>query len=225
MDILRTPGTTVRRQADRGAYDAETIRAILDEGLVCHVGFVADGRPVVIPTAYARIGDEIVLHGAVASRMLRALTRGIEICATVTLLDGLVLARSAFSSSMNYRSVVVMGRARAVTDHEEKRRALDALVEHLVPGRMSELRAHTEEEIRATVVVALPVREASAKIRTGPPHDKEADVSLPVWAGVIPLWQQPLPGIPAPDGPEVEAPDHVTRYRRPSDPPPGSVAG
>lgn len=213
--MLRTPHTKVRRHAERGAYDVETIHTILDEGLVCHVGFVADGRPVVIPTAYARVGDELVIHGAIASRMLTALGAGVEMCVTVTLLDGLVLARSAFSSSMNYRSVVVMGRARLVTDIAEKRRALDALVEHLVPGRMDELRPHTDEEIRATTVVALEVHEASAKIRSGPPEDKEADRMLPVWAGVLPLRQEPLPGIPAPDGPEVETPSYVARYRRP----------
>lgn len=216
-DVLRTPRTALGTHTERGSHDPAAIHAILDEGLVCHVGFVADGHPVVIPTAYARVGEEIILHGAVASRMLRTMAAGVEVCVTVTLLDGLVLARSAFSSSMNYRSAVVMGRARPITDPLEKRRALDAIVEHLIPGRLRELRAHTDEEIRATAVVAVPIREASAKTRTGPPKDKAADRSLDIWAGVIPLRQEPLPGIPAPDGTEREEPSYVARYRRPGD--------
>jgi hypothetical protein len=179
--------TTVRRLADRGDYDPATIRAILDEGLVCHVGFVVDGQPFVMPMAYGRDGDHLTLHGSVASRMLRALSAGSPVCVTVTLLDGLVLARSIFHHSMNYRSVVVLGRPEVVTDRGAKLHALERLSEHLAPGRWAEVRVPNDRELAKTLVLRLSLAEASAKIRSGPPRDEEEDYALPVWAGVVPL--------------------------------------
>jgi nitroimidazol reductase NimA-like FMN-containing flavoprotein (pyridoxamine 5'-phosphate oxidase superfamily) len=206
----------VRRLPARGSYDRAEAYAILDEGLVAHVAFVADGAPVVIPTTYARVGDSLVLHGSPASRMLRRLKRGVEVCVTVTLLDGLVLARSAFHHSMNYRSVVVMGTAVEVTDRDEKLRAMTALVEHIVEGRSADARLPSDHELRSTLVLALPIDEASVKRRTGPPLDDEEDLALPVWAGVVPLHQ--VPGEPVDDElvpPIVAAPRYATEYRRP----------
>jgi hypothetical protein len=179
--------TKVKRHPERGAYDRATIDAILDEALICHVGFVADGQPYVIPTIHARDGDTLYLHGSPGSRMLRNLAEGIDVCVTVTLLDGLVLARSVYNHSMNYRSVVVLGRARELTDRAEKLHAMERIVESMVPGRWSEARQPNEAEIRGTTILALGLEEASAKIRTGPPKDFDEDLSLPVWAGVIPL--------------------------------------
>jgi nitroimidazol reductase NimA-like FMN-containing flavoprotein (pyridoxamine 5'-phosphate oxidase superfamily) len=192
-----TPRTTVCRLPERATYDADTVRAILDEGIVAHVGFVHDGQPYVMPMAYGRDGDWLILHGSLASRLLRTLAAGAPVCVTVTLLDGLVIARSAFHSSMNYRSVVVLGSAQPVEDPAEKRRALDRLVEHLVPGRTAEARPMTDTEVKRTLVVRIPLREASAKVRTGPPVDDEEDYTLPVWAGVLPLVT--APGAPEPD--------------------------
>src|SRR5436190_5234055 len=186
-DSLQTPRTTVRRLAARAVYDREAIYAILDEAYICHLGFVAGERPVVIPTIHARIDDTLYFHGSAASRMLRSLKDGIDACVTVTLLDGLVLARSAFHHSMNYRSVVVLGRGHEVTDREEKMRALEAIVEHVVPGRAAIVRAPSESELKQTLVIAMPLEETSAKIRTGPPIDDEVDYALDVWAGVIPM--------------------------------------
>jgi nitroimidazol reductase NimA-like FMN-containing flavoprotein (pyridoxamine 5'-phosphate oxidase superfamily) len=186
-DSLQTPRTTLRRLPARGAYDRDTINAILDEAYICHVGFIADGQPFVIPTIHARVGDTLYLHGSAASRMLRSLRNGIDACVTVTLLDGLVLARSAFHHSMNYRSVVVLGKAGEITDRDEKLRALDAIVDHVVLGRSKIARAPNESEIRQTMVLSLPLTEASAKIRTGPPIDDEEDYALDIWAGVIPI--------------------------------------
>jgi uncharacterized protein len=186
-DSLQTPRTTVRRLAARGAYDRDTIYAILDEAYICHVGFVVDGHPFVIPTIHARVGDTLYFHGSAASRMLRSLRDGVDACVTVTLLDGLVLARSAFHHSMNYRSVVVLGMGREVTDRVEKLHALDAIVEHVVLGRSKIARPPNESEIRQTMVIAMPLAEASAKVRTGPPLDDEPDYALDVWAGVIPI--------------------------------------
>lgn len=186
-EIAVTERTRVRRLAKRGAYDRETIYAILDEAYVCHVGFSVDGTPVVIPTIHWRDGDRLYVHGSAASRMLRNLRQGVPACVTVTLVDGLVLARSAFHHSMNYRSVVLFGTAREVSEPDEKRRALDRLVEHIAPGRTAEVRPPNESELRQTLVLSLPIEEASAKIRTGGPVDDEEDYALPVWAGVIPL--------------------------------------
>jgi hypothetical protein len=186
-DSLQTGRTTVRRLAARGVYDRDAIYAIRDEAYICHVGFVADGHPFVIPTIHARLGDTLYFHGSAASRMLRSLRDGVDACVTVTLLDGLVLARSAFHHSMNYRSVVVLGKGREVAEREEKLRALDAIVEHVILGRSALVRPPNDTEIRQTLVIALPLSEASAKVRTGPPIDEEADYALDVWAGVIPI--------------------------------------
>src|SRR5918912_2193047 len=182
-----TGRTKLKRLPLRGRYERETVNAILDEGFVCHVGFVADGQPFVIPTAYGRKGDVLYIHGARASRMQKALAAGSDVCVTVTLVDGLVLARSAFHHSINYRSVVVFGRARVVDSEEEKSAALEAFTEHIMPGRWAEVRRPSAQELAATTVLAVQLSEASAKVRTGPPIDDEEDYQLPVWAGVLPL--------------------------------------
>ena len=213
MSKLQTERTTVRRLPKRGVYDAATIHSILDEALLCHVGFVADGQPVVIPTIHVRIGETLYFHGSQASRMLRNLREGVPACVTVTLLDGLVLARSAFHHSMNYRSAVIFGTAREVIDDDEKRRVLDALVEHVVRGRSAEARPANEKELRGTMVLSLPIAEASAKIRTGGPVDDEEDYALPIWAGVLPLAL--TPGEPIADlGVTAAIPDYLRGYRR-----------
>src|SRR5579862_4195445 len=182
-----TSRTQLRRLPKRGVFDKAQIHAILDEGFLCHVGFVADGQPYVIPTGYARSGDQLFIHGSAASRMLRTLDGGIDVCVTVTLVDGFVLARSGFHHSMNYRSVVVLGRARLVTDPEEKLGALRAFTNHIVPGRWDEVRPPTQQELKATSVLALPLEEVSAKMRSGPPIDDDEDYALPVWAGIVPV--------------------------------------
>jgi uncharacterized protein len=207
--------TTVKRHPERGAYDREVIDAILDEALLCHVGFAIDGQPFVIPTIHARDGDVLYIHGSPGSRMLRNLRNGIDACVTVTLLDGLVLARSVYNHSMNYRSVVVLGRAREVTDHEEKLRAMQCVVEHILPGRWEDARQPSEQEIKATAILALALDEASAKIRTGPPTDDEDDLELPVWAGIIPLALQPAAAVPD-DRATGPTPGYATNYHRPS---------
>jgi nitroimidazol reductase NimA-like FMN-containing flavoprotein (pyridoxamine 5'-phosphate oxidase superfamily) len=196
--LAPTDKTAVRRLPQRGAYDRETVYGILDEGLVCHVGFVVEGQPFVIPTAYGRGGDELFIHGSRASRMLKAVREGVQVCVTVTLLDGLVMARSAFHHSMNYRSVVVFGTARLVESEEEKLSALRAFTEHVAPARWNEVRTPTRQELNATLVLALPLNEASAKLRTGPPVDDEEDYALPVWAGVLPLTLETGAAIPDP---------------------------
>lgn len=214
--IEPSPQIRVKRIPKRGHYDRETIDAILDEGFICHVGFVADGQPFVIPTGYARVGDELYIHGSAASRMLRELSKGVEVCVTVTLLDGLVLARSAFHHSMNYRSVVILGTAELVTDADEKYKALEALTEHFVPGRWKDVRWPTKLELKATSVLKLPITEASAKIRTGDPVDDDEDYSMNVWAGVLPL--DLISGNPTKDrklASDVECPDYLREYRRP----------
>jgi uncharacterized protein len=185
--IPQSPRTTLKRLPQRGSHDRELINKILDEGFICHVGFAVENQPFVIPTGYARVGERILIHGSQASRMLRTLAQGIDVCVTVTLIDGLVLARSAFNHSMNYRSVVVFGKARVVDDREEKVAALRALSEHMIPGRWDDVRAPNERELQQTTVLSLPLTEASAKVRSGPPLDDEEDYELPVWAGVIPL--------------------------------------
>ena len=212
----KTPRSTVRRLPKRGHYDRATRDAILDEGLVAHVGFAVDGQAYVVPMSYARDGERLLLHGSVGSRMMRHLADGAEICVTVTLLDGLVLARSQFHHSMNYRSVMAFGRVRAVTDVAEKRLALEKLVEHLVPGRAADSREASEQELAATEVIELPLDETSAKVRTGPPGDAPADLQLGHWSGVIPLSLAPGTVEPAPDLAEgIAAPGYVTSYRRP----------
>ncbi len=200
---LKTPRTTIRRLPKRAAYDRAVVEGILDEGRVCHIGFVADGVPFVLPTIYARVGDVIYLHGSAASRMLESLATGAEVCLTVTLVDGLVLARSAFHHSMNYRSVVVLGRPRLVDDLGERSRALRAIVDHVLPGRWDEVREPNAQELKATHVVALSISEASAKVRTGDPIDDEDDYALSVWAGQVPLRvvaEAPVPDARLPEG-------------------------
>ena len=210
-----TARTQVKRLPKRGQYDRETIHRILDEGFLCHVGFVHEGAPVVIPTGYARSGDRLYLHGSAASRMLRTLDQGVEVCVTVTLLDGLVLARSAFHHSMNYRSVVIFGTAHAVTGDAEKNEALRLFTEHVVPGRWEHIRWPTAQELKATTVLSLPIEEASAKVRIGPPIDDEEDFALPVWAGVLPLMLTKGTPIADPQLPQETVPGgDVTGWRR-----------
>ena len=210
-----TARTQVRRLPKRGAYDRETVHRILDEALFCHVGFVVDGQPFVIPTGFGRKDDTLYLHGSAASRMLGEVGKGIPVCVTVTLIDGLVLARSAFHHSVNYRSVMILGTARSVTDDGEKVEALRIFTEHIVPGRWDAVRQPTVQELKATSVLALDLVEVSAKIRTGNPVDDEADYALPIWAGVLPLKLTPSPPITDPKLTHaIEAPDHVRNYRR-----------
>ena len=206
--------TRVRRVPARGVYERETIDGILDETLISHVGLVEDGQPVVIPMLHARIGDRLYLHGSAASRLLRTLAGGVPVCATATLVDGLVLARSAFHHSVNYRSVVVFGRARLVEPQEERLRALELFTERLVPGRWPEVRPPTRQELKGTRVLALPLDEASAKVRTGPPVDDDEDYELSVWAGVLPL--RTVVQEPEPDprlGSGTPLPAHVKAWR------------
>ena len=185
--IEQTPRTRLKRLPKRGRFERESINSILDEAFICHVGFVVDGQPYVIPTGFARAGDQLYIHGSAASRMLRNLANGVEVCVTVTLVDGLVLARSAFHHSINYRSVVILGKATLVAGPDEKNKALEALTNHIVPSRWDDVRWPTELELKATSVLRLPITEASAKIRTGPPIDDEEDYAMDVWAGVLPL--------------------------------------
>lgn len=191
-----TERTLVRRRSQRGVYDKAQVHAILDEGFACHVGFVIDGQPFVIPTAYGRSGEELYIHGSPASRVMRG--QELDICLTVTLIDALVLARSAFHTSINYRSVVVFGRVRHVIDIEEKRAALRCFTNHVIAGRWEQVKQPTDQELKTTSVLALPLDEVSAKIRTGPPIDDEEDYALPVWGGIVPLVQ--TFGTPEPDG-------------------------
>ncbi|MEA2218996.1 MAG: uncharacterized protein QOJ35_1622 [Solirubrobacteraceae bacterium] len=203
----------VRRAPKRAAYDRAQIDAILDEALVCHVGFVHDEQPYVIPTLHARVGDVVYLHGSTASRMLRTLAGGAPCALTATLLDGVVLARSAFHHSANYRSVTVLGRARLVTSDEERLRALEAFGEHLVPGRWAQVRPPSRKELKGTQVLALALDEAAAKIRTGPPVDDPSDMDRDVWAGELPLRLQALDPRPDPQlAAGIALPEHVARW-------------
>ncbi len=211
-----TDRTSLKRLPKRGEYDRAAVYQILDEAFICHVGFVADGKPVVIPTSYGRIGDDLYIHGSSASRMLRSLEGGIDVCVTVTLIDGLVLARSAFHHSINYRSVVIFGNAKLVDDPDEKINALHAFTNHVVSGRWEEVRLPTESEMRATLVLKLPLVEVSAKVRTGPPIDDEEDYHLSVWAGVVPLKLTagaPITDDRLPAG--IEPPEYAREYARP----------
>lgn len=213
-----TSRTQIKRLPQRGEYDRETIYQILDEGLICHVGFAVEGQPFVIPTAYGRIDDRLYIHGSPASRMLRTLQKGIEVCVTVTLLDGLVLARSAFHHSMNYRSVVMFGTATIVETPEEKLTALKAFTEHIMRRRWVEVRPPTAQELAGTLVLSLPIEEASAKVRTGPPKDDEVDYALSVWAGELPLKLVTGSAIADPRlSPDTEIPDYVQNYNRSRD--------
>jgi nitroimidazol reductase NimA-like FMN-containing flavoprotein (pyridoxamine 5'-phosphate oxidase superfamily) len=192
-----TERTRLKRRPQRAVYDRAQVYSILDEGFVCHVGFCVDGQTYVIPTAYGRAGDRIYIHGSAASRMLRSLAQGLDVCVTVTLVDGFVLGRSAFHASLNYRSVMMLGKARLVTDASEKREGMRCFMDHVMPGRWDEVRQPNEKELAATSVLVLPLEEVSAKVRTGPPIDDEEDLAWPVWAGVVPLHTKL--GEPVPD--------------------------
>jgi len=214
-EFTPTERTKVRRLPDRGKYDAESVYGILDEAFICHVGFVVDGQPYVIPTGFARANDTLYIHGSAASRMLRTLADGVQVCVTVTLIDGIVMARSGFHSSMNYRSVVILGRATQVEARDEKLAALAAFSEQVMPGRWKDLRETTDAELKGTLVLRLPLKEVSAKVRTGPPKDDEADYALPLWAGVVPLKLTAATPI---DDPRLakgtQPPDYARNYKR-----------
>jgi nitroimidazol reductase NimA-like FMN-containing flavoprotein (pyridoxamine 5'-phosphate oxidase superfamily) len=210
-----TPRTRLVREPQRAVYDRAAAYKILDEGFICHVGFVVDGQPFVIPTSYGRVDDNLYIHGSSASRMLRNLDQGIPVCVTVMLLDGLVLARSIFNHSMNYRSVVILGTAVAVRDPEEKLEALRLLSEHIIPGRWEDSRKPNEKELKATLALRLPITEFSAKVREGSVIDDEEDYSFPTWAGIVPL--NTLAGTPIDDSrlmPGQEVPEYARNYRR-----------
>lgn len=214
-EIKPTKRTELKRRPNRGSFDRETINSILDEGFICHVGFVSDDQPFVIPTAYGRSGNSIYLHGSAVSRMMRELSKGIDVCVTVTLVDGLVMARSAFHHSMNYRSVVIFGKAVIVEDESEKNEALYAFTEHLVAGRWNDVRPPDANELKGTTVLRLELDEASAKIRTGDPIDDAEDMELNVWAGVIPLTitsGEPVNDALLADG--INVPEYAKNYRR-----------
>ncbi len=211
-----TPRTQVRRHPERGTYDREAVNAILDEALICHLAYVGDdGSPRVIPTIHTRVDDTLYLHGSAASRTMRATKAGLDVAVVATIVDGLVLARSAANHSMNYRSVIVYGAAREVTEPGERLTVARSIVEHVVPGRAELVRMPNDTENKETTMLAVPLAEASAKIRTGPPVDDEADLSSAVWAGVLPVLL--ATGAPVPDGDPRDLPEHVTRYRRPAD--------
>ena len=213
MTYQPTDRTSLRRLPERARYDAESVHSILDEGFICHVAFVVDGQPYALPTGYARIGETLYLHGSTGSHL--GLRPAMDVCITVTLLDGIVLARSAFHHSFQYRSVMVLGRTQLVTDVSEKETALDALVEHFMPGRTADARRGSRRELAATAVLAVPLEEVSAKVRTGDPKDDEEDYALPVWAGILPLAL--TPGDPVPDSrlePGIAVPAYVKDWQR-----------
>ena len=214
-EFTPTERIKVRRLPDRGRYDSESVYGILDEAFICHVGFVVDGQPYVIPTGFARVNDTLYIHGSAASRMLRTLADGVQVCVTVTLVDGIVMARSGFHSSMNYRSVVILGRATQVEERNEKLAALAAFSEQVMPGRWKNLRETTDAELKGTLVLRLPLEEVSAKVRTGPPKDDEEDYALRLWAGVVPLKLtagNPIDDPRLPKG--IEPPDYARDYKR-----------
>jgi nitroimidazol reductase NimA-like FMN-containing flavoprotein (pyridoxamine 5'-phosphate oxidase superfamily) len=212
---MPTARTRVVREADRGVYDRDVVYRILDEGFLCHAGFIVDGQPFVIPTSYGRKDASLYIHGSAASRMLRQMRDGVPVCITVTLLDGLVLARSVFNHSMNYRSVMILGKATLVDDPNEKLAALRLLSEHILPGRWDDSRQPNERELKATSVLRVPIEEFSAKVRTGPPIDDEDDYSFPTWAGVVALEMKAGAAINDPRlEPAREVPEYVTNYTR-----------
>jgi uncharacterized protein len=215
-DLTKSDAVTVRRKAERADYSRAAANAILDEALIAHVGISVDGQPFVIPMVFGRDDDRLVLHGSVASRLLRALDDGVQVCVTVTLVDDLVVSRSWFHSSMNYRSVVIVGRAERVRDLDAARRALASVVDHVIPGRTTEARRPTDEELRQTSVLVLPIDTASVKVRTGGPVEEPDDLDLPIWAGVVPV--RTAFGAPADDGAlldGVPVPPSLSPYRRP----------
>lgn len=215
MEFPQTDRTTLKRLPKRGVYDRQLVYGILDEGFICHVGFAVEGQPFVIPTGYARVDEQLFIHGSQVSRMLRTLSTGIDVCVTVTLVDGLVLARSAFHHSINYRSVLMFGRATIVAEREAKLAALLAFSEQVVPERWNDVREPTEQELKATTVLSLPLVEVSAKVRTGPPIDDEEDYALNVWAGVLPLRIAAGAPINDPRLPEsIEPPLYTLKYSR-----------
>jgi uncharacterized protein len=212
---MPTQRTRVVREPERAVYDREAAYRILDEGFICHVGFLVDGQPFVIPTSYGRKDANLYIHGSAASRMLRQMKEGVAVCVTVTLLDGLVLARSVFNHSMNYRSVVVLGKATLVDDAEEKLTALRVLSEHILPGRWDDARQPNERELKATSVLRVPIEEFSAKVRTGPPIDDAEDLAFPTWAGVLPLEIKAGEAIRDPKlEPERDVPEYLRNYIR-----------
>ena len=212
-DPTPTSRTRVVREPQRAVYDRDAVNQILDEAFLCHVGFVVDGQPFVIPTSFGRDGDVLYIHGSAASRMLRNLDKGVAVCITVTLLDGLVLARSVFNHSMNYRSVVILGTATLVDDPQEKLTALRALSEHILPHRWEDSRQPNEKELKATSVLRLPITEFSAKVRVGPPVDDDEDYAFPTWAGVIPL-EMTVGAAIRDDRCEQELPPYLKNYSR-----------
>jgi nitroimidazol reductase NimA-like FMN-containing flavoprotein (pyridoxamine 5'-phosphate oxidase superfamily) len=212
----QTPRTRIYRKPGRASYDRDLVHSILDEALICHLGFVQDGQPYAIPTIHAREGETLYLHGARGNRMFRILGDGAPCCVTVSLADELVLARSAQHHSLNYRSVMVLGTAREVTDLEEKERGLRAVIEHIAPGRSDEIRGPNAIELKSTMVLSMPIEEASAKVRTGPPADEEADLDLPNWAGQLPLTRGTGDPITAPDlTRDLPVPESVRGWARP----------
>jgi nitroimidazol reductase NimA-like FMN-containing flavoprotein (pyridoxamine 5'-phosphate oxidase superfamily) len=211
----KTSRNKVKRHPERGAYDSSVIYPIIDEALICHVGFIQDNQPYVIPTLHARQGDAILLHGAKSSRLLRHVEAGGEVCITITLLDGIVLARSVFSHSINYRSAVLFGRGHVILDDDMRMQALETFTERLIPGRWQDVRPPSEVELKQTTIVAVPIESASAKIRSGPPKDNQDDLELPVWAGVLPLHQVCGAAVADPQlGAETEVPEYIRNYRR-----------
>jgi hypothetical protein len=214
-EFTPTERTKVRRLPDRGKYDSESVYGILDEAFICHVGFVVESQPYVIPTGFARVNDTLYIHGSAASRMLRTLADGVQICVTVTLIDGIVMARSGFHSSMNYRSVVILGRATQVEGRDEKLAAMAAFSEQVMPGRWKDLRETTDAELKGTLVLSLPLKEVSAKVRSGPPKDDEVDYALPLWAGIVPLQLtagNPINDPRLPTG--IDPPGYARNYKR-----------
>ena len=214
-EFTPTERTKVRRLPDRGKYDSESVYGILDEAFICHVGFVVESQPYVIPTGFARVNDTLYIHGSAASRMLRTLADGVQVCVTVTLIDGIVMARSGFHSSMNYRSVVILGRATQVEGRDEKLAAMAAFSEQVMPGRWKDLRETTDAELKGTLVLSLPLKEVSAKVRSGPPKDDEVDYALPLWAGIVPLKLtagNPVNDPRLPTG--IDPPGYARNYKR-----------
>jgi len=212
-DFTPTEKTRVKRLHERGHYDRETVYAILDAGFICHVGYIIDDQPFVTPTSYWREGDRVYWHGSSASRMLRTISKGIKVCLTATHVDGLVLARSGFHSSINYRAVMAFGEAEVITDEEHKKHALRAFMEHVTPGRWAMLRPVTSQELKGTTVLSMKLDEVSAKVRTGPPKDDEEDYALPFWAGVLPRTVSSGPAEPDPRlAVNVPIPEHARRF-------------
>jgi uncharacterized protein len=215
VQFTKTGKNRIKRFPQRGHYDRETIYRILDEALICHVGFAEKGQPFVIPTNFARVHDHVVLHGAIASRLLKHVEGGHPICVEVTIVDGLVLARSVFHHSVNYRSVVLFGKGRLIEDEQEKLAALKAITEHLIPGRWQDARRPNQKELNATRVVSIKIDEASAKVRMGPPIDEQEDYTLPIWAGILPLQELPLsPLHDELQSKDVPLPEYIARYSR-----------